>query len=134
MSYEPTVWQAGDVVTSAKLNKIENGIADSSVFLVNYVYDDFDPEVTPHLDKTYTEIKNAFLSGKKVIALLAAYEYGDDDSKTLRALMYYSAAALHETLSIPEIEQNASYCVRFIADDSIKDFTADDPDGALSEL
>ena len=27
MSYEPTNWQAGDIVTSAKLNKIEQGIA-----------------------------------------------------------------------------------------------------------
>ena len=30
MSYEPTNWQSGDVVTSAKLNKIEQGIADSA--------------------------------------------------------------------------------------------------------
>lgn len=27
MAYEPTNWQAGDVVTSAKLNKMEQGIA-----------------------------------------------------------------------------------------------------------
>ena len=30
MSYEPTVWKSGDVITSAKLNKIENGIASNS--------------------------------------------------------------------------------------------------------
>ena len=27
MAYTPTEWQSGDIVTSAKLNKIENGIA-----------------------------------------------------------------------------------------------------------
>lgn len=27
MSYEPTVWKSGDVVTSAKLNKLEQGVA-----------------------------------------------------------------------------------------------------------
>ncbi len=30
MSYEPTFWKDGDTVTSAKLNKIEQGIASSS--------------------------------------------------------------------------------------------------------
>lgn len=29
-AYEPTVWQTGDVVTSAKLNKIEQALADGS--------------------------------------------------------------------------------------------------------
>lgn len=27
MSYEPTVWQAGDTITSARLNKLEQGVA-----------------------------------------------------------------------------------------------------------
>ena len=30
MAYEPTNWKSGDVVTSAKLNKLENGVADAS--------------------------------------------------------------------------------------------------------
>ena len=29
MSYEPTVWETGDVVTAEKLNKLENGVANS---------------------------------------------------------------------------------------------------------
>ncbi len=29
MSYEPTNWKAGDVVTSAKLNKLEQGVANA---------------------------------------------------------------------------------------------------------
>lgn len=29
MSYEPTVWQTGDVVTSQKLNKLEQDVADA---------------------------------------------------------------------------------------------------------
>ena len=29
MSYTPTVWTAGDVVTAEKLNKLEQGVADS---------------------------------------------------------------------------------------------------------
>ena len=30
MEYEPTVWQDGDTITSARLNKIEEGIAENS--------------------------------------------------------------------------------------------------------
>jgi len=30
MSYEPTVWAANDVITAAKMNKIEQGIENSS--------------------------------------------------------------------------------------------------------
>ena len=36
MAYEPTNWQAGDTITSARLNKLEQGVADggSGVFVV----------------------------------------------------------------------------------------------------
>ena len=30
MSYEPTVWAAGDIVTATKMNKIEQGISENS--------------------------------------------------------------------------------------------------------
>ncbi len=39
MSYTPTVWNKGDIITVAKLNKIENGIAANNydvVFTFNY--------------------------------------------------------------------------------------------------
>jgi len=54
MSYEPTVWKKGDIVTSEKLNKIENGIANcGNIMVVNY-----DPEVN-RTDKTWQEIYDA---------------------------------------------------------------------------
>lgn len=49
MSYESTVWKAGDTVTSAKLNKLEQGVADvSDAFVVNIF--------GGRLDKTWREI------------------------------------------------------------------------------
>lgn len=30
MAYDPTVWKSGDTITSAKLNKLENGLAEAS--------------------------------------------------------------------------------------------------------
>lgn len=37
MSYNPTNWQAGDTVTSAKLNKIEQGIANGGIRIVHMI-------------------------------------------------------------------------------------------------
>ena len=51
MSYEPTNWKDGDLVTSAKLNKIEQGIAAGGVLITH------DEDGT--LDKTWQEIYDA---------------------------------------------------------------------------
>lgn len=52
MSYEPTNWKDGDLVTSAKLNKIEQGIAAGGGVLIAH-----DEDGT--LDKTWQEIHDA---------------------------------------------------------------------------
>jgi len=55
MSYEPTTWKSGDTVTSAKLNKMEQGIANAGGgggALVVHVVDET-------LDKTWQEIHDA---------------------------------------------------------------------------
>lgn len=67
MSYEPTNWKAGDTVTSAKLNKIEQGIASNNgnssdrgnVIFVNFVAIDGGYR----LDKTVAEIVAAAETG-----------------------------------------------------------------------
>lgn len=55
MAYDPTVWKSGDTITSAKLNKLENGLAEASgggtgggALIVN--------DVNGTLDKTWKEI------------------------------------------------------------------------------
>lgn len=50
MSYEPTNWKSGDTVTSAKLNKMEQGIANAGVVVCT-----MDMQ-TMALDHTYAEI------------------------------------------------------------------------------
>ena len=59
MSYEPTNWKSGDTVTSAKLNKIEQGIANAggggggaSALVCNV-------DQTGTLDHTWQEIHDA---------------------------------------------------------------------------
>lgn len=51
MSYEPTNWKSGDTVTSAKLNKMEQGIANAGVLVVH--------DVEGTLDHTWQEIHDA---------------------------------------------------------------------------
>ena len=73
MSYEPTTWAAGDTVTSAKLNKMEQGIAtvnNSNILFVNMIIED---AVNFTLDKTWKEIYEASQSGF-VIAKESYYE------------------------------------------------------------
>ena len=52
MSYEPTTWKAGDTVTSAKLNKMEQGIANHNA--VEIIIDYANTTIT--LNKTWQEI------------------------------------------------------------------------------
>lgn len=57
MSYTPTTWAAGDTVTAAKLNKLEQGIASGGVLVVNMVYDEQKDD--DYTDKTWKEIYDA---------------------------------------------------------------------------
>ena len=98
MSYTPTEWKAGDVVTSAKLNKIEQGIvaSESSVFIVTF------DRTLDHTDKTAQEIEEAYLAGKKVILRIEAIDEGTG----------YSLEALTSMRKVIS-DENISYDVYF---------------------
>lgn len=80
MSYEPTIWQAGDIVTSAKLNKMEQGIATNNGILILH------EDENHQLDKTWQEIHDADLAiiiadmndGKKIWIIVEAATQGFD--------------------------------------------------------
>lgn len=78
MAYQPTVWARGDVVTSAKLNKLENGVKATGEAL--YVELMIDGE-TGWLNKTLSEMVSAANSGNRVIVMYNGF-YGE---------LYYSA-------------------------------------------
>lgn len=70
MVYERTTWETGDIVTAVKLNKIEEALADiGNHFIVEF-------ELTSGsggtVDKTLAEVKEAFISGSRII-LYGAY-------------------------------------------------------------
>ena len=47
MSYTPTNWQTGDIITAERLNKLENGVAALSNYDIVFTqtYDDNDNDV-----------------------------------------------------------------------------------------
>ncbi len=63
--YEKQTWKTGDVITEEKLNHMEDGIASGGVLIVN---DNVDSDTNTHtLDKTWKEIKDAYINGVVLI-------------------------------------------------------------------
>ena len=127
MPYEPTTWKTGDVVTSTKLNKMEQGIADAGggsggggVLIVNVLYDPDQPEYQPHyyLDKTYSEIEQAVKSG---VVLFEVHDYGAYSSE-YRTLNYINQSTV-----------DGSCLLVMSASDGYAEFAALGPDKRLWE-
>lgn len=85
MAYEPTTWLAGDTISAARLNKIENGIcelesgmsgasSDGSILLVSTTASG--PNIFSRADYTGEEIVQEVASGKMPI-LHIKYSTGD---------------------------------------------------------
>lgn len=65
MAYEPTNWKSGDVVTSAKLNKLEKGVEDAGPLIIDYNGDTF---------PSFNDIIGAVRSGKTIMCVDSADE------------------------------------------------------------
>lgn len=65
MSYTPTNWVSGDIITSAKLNKLENGVAAAGGLVVNITADETDPD-TMVMDVTAGDLYAALEAGQCV--------------------------------------------------------------------
>lgn len=79
MTYTPTQWKDGDLVTSAKLNKLEQGVAaGGGAFLVHCTatYDEEEEYwIYGPLDKTWNEISEAAESGPVILVINRNNEY-----------------------------------------------------------
>lgn len=65
MAYVPTEWETGDVITAALLNKMENGIAANSKYIVETTLE----ESSLICNKTWAEISEAFEAGMYVVII-----------------------------------------------------------------
>lgn len=75
MSYTPTEWKSGDIVTAEKLNKLEGALADTrDVFVVTFSDLQQNPETeTSYIvtaDKTIPELKEAYENGSFIVGVV----------------------------------------------------------------
>ena len=70
MSYTPTEWKTGDIITAEKLNKLENGISSNSSVNVVFITED----ASTHLDKTAGELYSMFESNNYFMVVI---RYGE---------------------------------------------------------
>lgn len=75
MAYTPTVWKTGDVVSSEKLNKMENGIANagggaSNLFEILVDYDVFSGWYEVDSNISFDDIVNAYRQGKLIYLVI----------------------------------------------------------------
>lgn len=119
MSYTPTEWKTGDVVTSAKLNKLEQGVAnagggiDALVVTFTATVDDATGEISSiSSNKTASEIYSAVESGKFVVATIDANRYGMPEIVWL-----YSDSGLFRQIPGVDPEGVWQMCVEYGIDD-----------------
>jgi hypothetical protein len=86
MTYVPTEWRTGDIVTADKLNHAEQGIADAHSGGGGGVYVVSADNTTMTLDKKWLEIENAFKAGKNVLF----HAYADPSGQGILIIEGYS--------------------------------------------
>lgn len=75
MAYTKNTWRTGDIVSSQKLNHMEDGIANSeNVFIVGGVSLDENGDPIGTLDKTWQEIYNALQSKVCIVVYVSDNE------------------------------------------------------------
>lgn len=95
MSYEPTNWKTGDVVTSTKLNNMEQGIAGAGQMTVVGI----DPE-TVTMQSTWQEIYDALKAG--VFVYVNDYSEEGETSFTARNYIIAQAGRAGDTYYVDE--------------------------------
>ena len=76
MSYKPTIWHSGDIITPHRLNKIEQGIANNNankILTITVSEFRYNGNPTQHLDQSYNTIKNAILNNYEIIIIHNAW-------------------------------------------------------------
>ena len=119
MSYTPTEWESGDIVTSAKLNKLEQGVAaagGSGAFYVTRIFTGSDPVITS-LNKTWKGIRDAAQS----LLVICKRTYEDEDSCDFVYLSAYAEGGNGDPYSV-----TFSSSETFFADTE-NDYPSDEP-------
>ena len=124
ISYTPTTWATGDVVTATKLNKLENGVANAisnDVFLITAT-DVIDPTTfikSITLNKTASEIISA-INAKCYIVVEHQFSYINGNNYEERTINEYGFVI--EASTVIDTDNDASFYVEL--DSGSKSFYA----------
>lgn len=94
MSYTPTEWKSGDVVTSAKLNKLEEGVASSGGALIATLSETYSEEAQDYVkgcDKTLEELETAMKTGGLVV-----FRFATEITEEMLNVTYYWATQVYD--------------------------------------
>ena len=105
MSYTPTEWKAGDVITSEGLNHMEQGIAGAGgggagILLLH--------DTDGVLDKTFKEINDAFNAGVLPVVIYDGHLWYLDSVPNAE-YFYFGVKAINLTEHV--VEQTKSYYI-----------------------
>jgi hypothetical protein len=92
MAYTKNTWADGDIVTSEKLNHIEDGIANSeSVFFAGEVGLDEEGYLEGTLGKTWQEIHDAMMQNKVCIVITSNNNIGAISQYIITSVFIYES-------------------------------------------
>lgn len=111
MAYDKNTWQSGDVVTSAKLNNIENGIANLSNAIVAT-----ETDTGYTLSVSYNDVLDIISNG-----ILPFTVIEDEGAQEILVCAYYWAEEGSYDVSFYAVDKALSY-----------DFVANDADALLA--
>ena len=114
MSYTPTTWATGDVVTATKLNKLEGGVASCypscAPLVISVEYNENDEQFLTN--KTPADVESAIISGIPIVS-----SYDGSLQKGGRLISF------KKTIDI-EDSDNTSYSITVIVGGVDQTFTA----------
>ena len=70
MAYTKNTWRTGDIVSSQKLNHMEDGIANAGGTLVIGGFSFYNDAISGTSDKTWQEIDNALAEGARCVVVI----------------------------------------------------------------
>lgn len=109
--YTPTNWQDGDIITAAKLNKLEDGLkdADCKVFFVNVEIDKTGTPETCTPDMTVSEVMAKVEDGYIPIYLLSNVISGEQISTSCCIAHSASTDADDPTYGVAVYDRSTQY-------------------------
>lgn len=102
MSYTPTVWNAGDVVTAEKLNKLEQGVAEGGGISTTFPTFTVSDDALYSCDMTYEEAKASYVSTVDEIGKGLAYRLLPNDKRVWAFDVLVSGNDLSYFADVPE--------------------------------